>query len=178
MSGNIADSSGNDDDAKKWRDVFQGCEAGLRAFLRGRLGQEADIEDCLQVVWLKMIENNTNVAEGARRAWLFRVASNESARIWRRRSTTQRVLEKQSRHLDETVADEAIDKVILAETANKLQQAIEQLPESTQQIIQLRIHENLTFQEVANELKIPLGTALTRMRRAMDQLKKTIEPDE
>lgn len=177
MSRISPESAENDDDANDWHDVYSACESGLRAFLRGRLNQEADIDDCLQVVCIKMIQKGSGVASGARRAWLFRVAANESARMWRRKSTTNRVMEKQASSLTETGEDDATDKVILNETAQQVRQAIQSLPESTQQIVRLRIHDNLTFQEIADQLNIPIGTALTRMRRALEKLRTEIERD-
>ena len=176
MSRNSPKSADNDP-ADEWRQVYQASEAGLRAFLRGRLGQEADVEDCLQVVYVKTIESGDNVAPGARRAWLFRVAANESARFWRRKSTTDRVLEKRASYAEETVEDDATDKVIQTETSDKLRQLIETLPESTQEIIRLRIQEGLTFQQISDQLKIPIGTALTRMRRGLERLRTEIDPD-
>ena len=165
-------------DSAAWRDVYEACESGLRAFLRSRLGQKADVDDCLQVVVVKMLESGGDVAPVARRAWLFRVAANESARMWRRKSTTKRILEKQANDLSETTDDDAAGQVIQGETNDQLRQAIEKLPESTQQIVRLRIHDNLTFQQIADQLNIPLGTALTRMRRALERLKNEIEDHE
>ena len=161
----------------QWREVFGACEAGLRAFLRGRLGQQVDVEDCLQAVYVKMIESGQNVAPAARRAWLFRVAANESARLWRRKAATDRVMEKQSRHLSETADDEAADKVILDETTEQLRQAMDRLPEAWQQVVRLRMNDNLTFQQIADQLQIPLGTALTHMRRALERLRSELELD-
>ena len=77
-----------------WQEVFEYSLPGLRAFLRHRLRQPSDIDDCLQAVSVKMMEKGENVAPAARRAWLFRVAANEAARVWRSRATTDRILQK------------------------------------------------------------------------------------
>ena len=167
-----------DPDPPTWRQVFDGCENGLRAFLRGRLGQEADVEDCIQVVWIKMLEKGEQVSPAARRAWLFRVAANESARMWRRKATTDRIMEKQASNVDEVVRSDASGKIIQDEMTETLRAAIRELSQQSQEIIRLRIHENLTFQQIADQLEIPLGTALTTMRRAMSKLKLIIEPNE
>ena len=82
--------------ANDWQQLFEQTKAGLRAFLKNRLAQESDIDDCLQTVYVKIIESGLDVAPAARRAWLFRVAANESARYWRSQSSTERMLEKQS----------------------------------------------------------------------------------
>ncbi|TWT82913.1 ECF RNA polymerase sigma factor SigH [Planctomycetes bacterium CA13] len=161
-----------------WRDVFLDSEPGLRAFLGRRLGQHADAEDCLQVVFLKAVEQGQNIPVAARKAWLFRVASNQAARIWRDQSTTTRILEK---HAESSAANETpdhLENLVAQETTRKLRQAIDQLPPSWQQVVRLRIHEGMTFQEIANHLQIPLGTALTQMRRALEQLAAKVTRDE
>ena len=143
-------------DAPSWREVFEGCESGLRAFLGARLSQQVDVEDCLQAVCVKMLESGQNVAPAARRAWLFRVAGNEAAGIWRRKATTERVLEKQASYQREATEDDTSEQAIQSETAAQLRQAVDQLPENWQKVVQLRMRENLTFQQIADQLQIPL----------------------
>ena len=178
MSEIPTNSPSDDQTPPEWREVFEACESGLRAFLSGRLSQSVDVEDCLQAVYVKMVERGREVLPSARRAWLFRVAANEAAGMWRRKATTERVLEKRSHSISESSEDDVADKVILTETTERLRHALEQLPESWQQVLRLRIYENLTFQEISDCLQIPLGTALTRMRRALQQLRSEIDFDE
>jgi RNA polymerase sigma-70 factor (ECF subfamily) len=172
----IPDSNRESDVAASWREVFDAAEPGLRAFLRSRLTQDTDVDDCLQVVFVKLIESGQNVAPAARRAWLFRVAANESARIWRSRASTDKMLQK---HPAEDVAeDDPTQQAILSETTQQLREALDQLPDSWQQVVRLRINQNLTFQQIAEKLDIPIGTALTRMRRALERLKSQFESDD
>ncbi len=175
----MSESNQHDDRAiestQGWVSVFGACESGLRAFLSHRLAQEADIEDCLQVVATKMIEHGDQVAPAARRAWLFRVAANEAARHWRSRATAERILEKQANGIEHETRHQAIDELAQSEQTQQLRTAIQRLPPAWQQIVQLRIEGDLTFQQIATQLNIPLGTALTRMRRALQRLRDEIE---
>ncbi len=167
------------DGESQWRQVYSECESGLRSFLRGRLGQEGDIDDCLQVVYVKMIEQarkpDHQVAVVARRAWLFRVAANEAAGLWRRKASTDKMMQRHGE--SEGLQPDASEKLILTETTLQLRQAVKALPEALQEIVHLRIERELTFQEIADQLGIPLGTALTRMRRALEQLKNEINSE-
>ena len=160
-------------DAKRWREVFAESETGLRVFLRGRLNQESDVDDCLQVVFVKLLENGHKVSANAHRAWLFRVAANESARLWRNRASTQKMVQKIG--VEEFASNDPADQIIQSEVSEKLRNAIKRLPKSWQSVVRLRIDENLTFQQVAKRLDIPLGTALTQMRRALERLKTDLE---
>jgi RNA polymerase sigma-70 factor (ECF subfamily) len=43
------------------------------------------------------------------------------------------------------------------------------------QVVRMRIYEEKTFAAIANELKIPLGTALGRMRTALLKLRAKLK---
>lgn len=145
---------------------------GLRAFLSSRLPQESDIDDCLQTVAIQAIKFSGEVLPAARRAWLFRVAANEASRYWRQKASTQKMQSKQS---DETVVtDSPLDQMIRQEAFEHIASKLQSLPEETQTIIRLKLQENLTFQQISDQLNIPLGTALTRMRRGLATLKESM----
>ena len=39
-----------------------------------------------------------------------------------------------------------------------------------------RVYEEKTFAEIAGETGLPLGTVLTRMRRALEKMRRTMRP--
>jgi RNA polymerase sigma-70 factor (ECF subfamily) len=53
--------------------------------------------------------------------------------------------------------------------------AIELLPDEQQRIVRMRIYEQKTFAVISEELNIPLGTALSRMRSALAKLRSRFE---
>ena len=173
--GSASPSGGEPDGTQEWRQLFEEVAGGLRGFLRSRLRQESDVDDCLQVVLVKMLESAQDVTPAARRAWLFRVAANEAARMWRSEASKKRMLNQHG--IDLTDSDDPIDQVILTETTLQVEHAFQRLPPAWQEVVRLRIHQNLTFQEIADRLGIPLGTALTQMRRALERLKAEIDRD-
>ncbi|TWU00885.1 RNA polymerase sigma factor [Stieleria varia] len=165
------------DIADQWKALFEEIRPGLQAFLRSRLSQSADVEDCLQSVSVTMLEKGLDVAPPARRAWLFQVAANEAAKFWRKKATTQRVLEKQATYTTESTDPDPADCLSLDETNQEIQSALRKLPTDWQTIIRMRIHDGMTFQAIADELNIPLGTALTQMRRGLQRIREQIEPE-
>ncbi len=52
------------------------------------------------------------------------------------------------------------------------------LPADQLQVVQLRIYEEQTFQEIARRLELPLGTVLTRMRLALKKLQTSLRESE
>lgn len=174
---------GGHDEARKraetlqWRELFEEARSGLRSFLLSKLPQPADVDDCLQTVFVAMLEHQPEVPVAARRAWLFRVASNEAALYWRKRKTTDRVLEKHGQYRVSTEGENTSESYENKETANHIQRAIDGFAPEVQVIVRMRIQDNLTFQQIAEELDIPLGTVLTRMRRAMERLRKQFKDE-
>ena len=162
---------------RRWRDVFENCEGGLRAFLRGRLGQEVDVDDCLQVVCVKMIlqanKSDDDVLPAARRAWLFRVAANEAAALWRRKAATEKMIQR--RGAADAAPNDVTEHLIRDETTAKLRRAVAALPQPMQQVVRLRIEENLTFQQIADATDEPLQTVASRYRRALERIQREVD---
>lgn len=179
-SGDHADQpqpqDGGEEQRGTWWSVFNDVETGLRKFLAAKLPQAADVEDCLQSVSIAMLKNQTEIPQAARRAWLYRVAANEAAKWWRSRSAADRVLE---RHAETAyrVETEVGTEIETEETLGRVNRSIENLSENARHVVKLRLGDGKTFQTIADELQLPLGTVLTRMRRAMLQLRRELERD-
>ncbi len=162
-------------------DEFESVREGLRCFLKSRLSQEVDVEDCLQSVSVKWLQHRERLPSHATRAWLFTVAANEAALWWRKTSRANKALRSlanQATNVAET--DEQFNRIDRHETAELVRQAVERLPTDMQMVLKRRMEFNTTFEQIASELGIPLGTALSRMNRALArlelELKKTLGP--
>jgi RNA polymerase sigma-70 factor (ECF subfamily) len=58
------------------------------------------------------------------------------------------------------------------ESARHLRQAVDQLPPVHQAVILLRFFEHAQLQEIAAALRIPLGTAKSRLHNALERLRQ------
>jgi RNA polymerase sigma-70 factor (ECF subfamily) len=117
------------------------------------------------------------VQPGSLRSWLFQVAYREAMAIRRRQGVEARSLEKvfwSSRRQLELPDEE----VIRREAVTRVRAAVERLPPEQQAVVKLRIHEELTFAEIAAKLNVPLGTVLTRMRSALHKLHQALHEPE
>lgn len=158
-------------DPERWT-IFQESESGLRAMLFQRLGDAAEVEDCLQFVFVKWIEQGGEVAVASGRAWLFRVAANRAALTWRQKQAAQRVHRKIAETRRGEVASESCDPIIRQESYDRLRRALAALPPEQSQALRLRFEDDLSFAEIAERLGVPLGTALTRVRRGLMKLRR------
>jgi RNA polymerase sigma-70 factor (ECF subfamily) len=62
------------------------------------------------------------------------------------------------------------------ERAAQIEQALKTLPDYYQEVITLKIWGDLTFEEIAETLDIPMNTAASRYRYALEKLRRTLTP--
>jgi len=159
-------------------DCFNQFSGGVRAFLGSKLANEADVEDCFSQVFEKLWIHGDSVNPAARGAWLFVVARREAALHWRKQKRSEANIEELARMTPETSDGESPAEAIqTAETTERLRQATEALPHDQRVILRKRFFDDLSFREIAEELNLPLGTALSRVHAALKRLRKILEED-
>lgn len=143
----------------------------LRRFLWGVVGEASLVQDIIQITFRKLVEVGHETQVDSRKAWLFQVAYREALAQRRRSATQKKVLE--NLHGDPHRNEDGLpaDPLVAQETADSVRQAIDELSPELQQVLRMRIYEDKTFAQIAEELDIPLGTALGRMRNAMNKLR-------
>jgi RNA polymerase sigma-70 factor, ECF subfamily len=142
----------------------------LQRFLLGILRDAQLTSDVLQTTFVKMAQKGHETQEDSRKAWLFRVAYHEAMAIRRREGVGDKVLRRMAWHTSRaaTAADEPLLRL---EAVQSVREALAELPPEQRQVVRMRIYEEKTFATIAKELKIPLGTALGRMRAATIKLR-------
>ncbi len=70
---------------------------------------------------------------------------------------------------------EQSDKLIEKELNNKINNAIDDLPEKCKEIFQLNRFENLKYKEIAVKLNISIKTVETQMSKALKHLRKKLK---
>jgi RNA polymerase sigma-70 factor, ECF subfamily len=144
----------------------------LRRFLVGVLRDPSLAGDVLQATFTKVLQAGHGTRAESRRAWLFQVAYREAMAIRRREATAQRAVGRLA--WSQRTGDEPADEpLVRLETVEAVRAALERLPAKQRQVVQMRIYEEKTFAAIADELRIPLGTALARMRAGMKKLRES-----
>ena len=151
----------------------------LTAFLRGFLSGRSDVDDAFQDVWMRVIRSADGYRGGNVKAYLARIARGVAVDRLRRAG---RIVSLDAG--DETGASPAEDipssdpgpraHVELRASAEEVRAAVRELPEGPRQVLLLRIEAEMQFQDIAAELGVPLGTALTWMRAATEFLKRKL----
>ena len=161
-------------------DWFADFAGELRAFLLGVLRNDDLAGEALQTTLVKALERGHEARPETRRGWLFRVALNE-ALVLKRRAKIQvktfRELAQSDARRHESAGGSVTRNespegfVLRAEVVDRVRLALDDLPAEQRRVVQMRIYEHKTFAIIASELKVPLGTVLTRMRLATEKLR-------
>ena len=157
------------------RGLYEAHGAELLAFLIGVLRDASAAQDVSQITFRRLVESGHSVREETMKGWIFKVALREALVYRRQNSLRDRHLKEYSLHSTPRASSEASsfdDNLLKDETVTRLKQLLTQLPADQQFVVRQRIYENKTFAAIADELSLPLGTVLTRMRIALEKIRK------
>lgn len=149
----------------------------LKSFLFGLLRNRELANEALQATFGIAVQRGGEVNPASFRSWLFQVAYNEAMGIRRRRGIESRNLEKLS-WISRKRSEAPEEDLVRRESVRRVRDAIQNLPPEQSQVVELRIYEEQTFQEIARRLDLPLGTVLTRMRLALKKLRSNLREPE
>ena len=127
-----------------------------------RLQSEADAEDCVQEVYLKLLRHRPAFRDAEHeKAWLIRTTVNQAADLRRAKS-------RQNLPLDEA-------RAVCAEESSDLLSCVRALPDKYAVVIHLHYNEGDTMSEIAKLLALPAATVGTRLARARAQPRQMLE---
>ncbi|WP_157604961.1 RNA polymerase sigma factor [Schlesneria paludicola] len=149
--------------------------AELLAFLTGVLRDAAAAQDVSQITFHRLLEVGHTAQKNTIKGWLFQVAMRE-ALAYRRR--TKREMEHLGKYLDSKRQELAIlPNAIDGDEVERVRDLLKKLSAEQQDVVRLRIYEGKSFATIAADLKVPLGTVLTRMRLALEKLRTWLGKD-
>ena len=137
------------------------------------LGSPADAADVVQETFLRAYMNLPRLRAQSVRGWLFRVAVNAAHDVQRRavrrpadplEDGEGKVVELPSADVGPEAAAESRERVAA------IREALLQLPEDFRVAVVLRDVNDLSYEEIAEVLRVPLGTVKSRLSRARTQL--------
>lgn len=157
--------------------VFREHARGLAGAVRGVLGPGADVSEVLQDAFLKAWRSLDRARPPSDPvAWVFVLTLNLARDAGRRRRlrATHRELDEVDDVRLQSPRSEPLPHLAARETLAAARAAIHALPEAERAVFLLRSSAELPFGAVARELGIPVGTAKTRMRSALRELRERL----
>jgi RNA polymerase sigma-70 factor (ECF subfamily) len=140
------------------------------------LGNQDDAQDAAQEAFLKCWRARRQVREIRNlRAWIFRVGLNAAKDLqrnaWRRRAKPLNTSLGEEPHPRPSPAENAIH----LETLQRLRSALIELRPEEKEVFLLRQNGDLTYEEIAELNRRPVGTVKTQMRTALIKLRRVLQ---
>lgn len=158
-------------DRAAFDELFRRYERQLLGYLINMFSDIEFARDICQDAFLKLLKRPPLFLAGADlKPWLFRVARNLAFDQLKRNRRQSALDDIQIPPSEGTPADD----YQLRDDIADLRRCLQQLTPELREVVSMRIYGNLTFREISETTKIPLGTALWRMQRAIKELRQRI----
>ena len=149
------------------------------------LGNREDALDLSQEVFLTVFRSLGRFEAKARfSTWLYRVTVNRCRDELRRRGSVKHtrphsldvVRDGESPREIASNVPPPPEEAVGREMRQRVEEAIADLPGDAREVLVLRDREDLSYEEIAEILEIPLGTVRSRLNRARTLLKDELRP--
>jgi RNA polymerase sigma-70 factor, ECF subfamily len=149
---------------------------GLYNFACWLSGDPDEARDLVQETLLKALRAFSSFRPGTNfRAWMFRILRNTflTSRTGLERRNTQQ--EDEETFNEAAVSTETPEIALIRRADTELvQAAIAQLAPASQEVVLLAEVEEMKYREIAEALDLPIGTVMSRLARARQQIKAYI----
>lgn len=141
-----------------------------------------EVEDLVQESFSKAFNSIANFnKEYAFSTWLYRIATNSSIDYLRKRRLKTFSLDNPIKSKDDEYYVEIPDSreepgknMMQSQRDQLVREAIAQLPDKYRVVIEMRHLQELAYEEIAEELRLPLGTVKAHIFRAREMLYKML----
>lgn len=152
------------------RRMFELYRSRILSLMIRMTSDRDEAEDLLQDAFMRVLSRIGDFrGESALGTWIHRVAVNEALQKLRRKRRRKRIF------------DEAVEEISKPVTHHEdpsrrmdVRDAIEELPPSMREMIELRYYDGMTYEEIADELGMSKGTAGARLHKARERLRSQL----
>lgn len=154
--------------------LYEKYERLLFSFAHRFTNNDRLSEEVIQEVWMKIWNGRVdfNTDKGKFSSWILTITRNAALDCLRREKRQPTIeVEERDGGFDEPVERTVIER----ETASEVRNAVSELKPDQQELIELVYFKGLTQQQISEQLNLPLGTVKTRIRSAIQSLRKIID---
>jgi RNA polymerase sigma-70 factor (ECF subfamily) len=180
------------DDATLVRNYLKGDERSLEFlierhnprifnFIYSKVFDREITEDIFQDTFIKVIRTlklGKYNEEGKFLPWVMRIAHNLVIDHYRKSNRMPRYEGSQEFHVFSIMQDDKLNaekQLIRDQIETDISEMIHRLPPEQQDVIRMRMYQDMSFKEIAEKTGVSINTALGRMRYALINLRKMIE---
>lgn len=153
-------------------EILEAEKEKLFQYASYRLHNINDVEDVLQNLYIKILENPKQFSYIAnKQAYLYRIISNECTDILRSKANVDLLNDDRIASLDiKTLQSENFE-----DEFKMINRLLNILPLEQSEVIRLRHHSSLSFQEIADIMNVPLPTAKARYRYGIEKIRNNLK---
>ena len=152
-------------------ELYEAYAPGLYRYALMVLADPFAAEDAVEQVFTKIAGMGERIVEiGDQNSYLRKAVRNECYRIIRR-TRARNETDLTSAPLLETPAGTKDD----GEQRRTVERALRSLPPEQREVVHMKVYENMTFKQIARVLDVPINTAASRYRYALDKLGRLIQ---
>jgi RNA polymerase sigma-70 factor (ECF subfamily) len=158
----------------------------LYNYILRMVGNPTDAEDLLQEAFLRAYQGLPSFdGRASLSTWLYRIATNLCIDHQRKRARRVQTVsyfawedeegETSEWEFPDTQTPDPLDAALSRELQQVVEHAIGTLSPKLRTVLLLYDVENLSYEEIARVLKIPIGTVKSRLNHARGQIQKQVE---
>ncbi|MFD2178943.1 RNA polymerase sigma factor [Veronia pacifica] len=160
----------------EWENIFLKEREKLFAFVFKKLKRTSESEDVVQQVYTLVMKNSHNFCGNSKpETWMFGIANNLTKKFYRddRRMET---------NCDDSYITDLCDstndcsrKVEAELMLKRTKEAIDKLPEKMRYVLSKFAYDGYSYDEIAEDLGVPVGTVRSRLSRARAMLQDHLD---
>lgn len=156
-------------------------QAKVYGFIQSKIGDREVSDDIFQDTFIKVIKtlkSKSYKEEGKFISWVIRIAHNLIIDYFRKEKKMPKSRDTDEISVFAKMTDEEPNiesQIIFNQVSKDLELMISQLPDDQQEVLKMRVYQDLSFKEISELTGVSINTALGRMRYALLNLRKVIE---
>ena len=173
-----------DGSIKAFEEIISLYEKKVFSTIYFMVKDENEVEDIAQEVFIKIYKNLKNFKEkSSLYTWIYRITINVCFDEIKKRKNViylDEKIETEDGEIDRALKDKSKSPSEIVEEndlKNRLEKCIKKLPEDQRIMIVLRDIKGFTYMEIAEMLKLNLGTVKSKISRARTALKEILDED-
>lgn len=171
-----------DGDQQAYNKLMEKYRGALTRHVQKMVRKQGEVEDLVQECFIKAFSALKSYSvDYAFSTWLYKIATNHTIDFLRKRKLKTTSIDQPISTKDGEMEFELPDTtyrpdkhIVEDQRKSLIQDAIEQLPEKYHRVIVMRHQQEKSYEEIAQELDLPLGTVKAHIFRARAILYKTL----
>ncbi len=170
-------------DRRAYEMIVRKYEQPLTSYLHRMTGEREAALDFAQEVFLKAYCSLSSYRPAFKfSTWLFKIASNHLIDHWRKKKIATVSIDQPIDEDDDSLTPQIPDpgpsvarRFELAEIREKIERALETVPQALRELFVLRHVNEFSYEEIADIKGLPVGTVKNRVFQAKEMLRQRME---